>query len=417
MYRALNKRIGDQLREIQQTEAQQAKERFDLDIKCFDQIEALKAEHISRKAELETSQSQELIAEKERLAAKHERDKISLLEIQHSAEIKKLNKQHREQIRALKSQQEISLQQRYRNVDSALVASTIKITGASPSRSRQPGANSASISRAESNESMDRSESVAGGSVAGASVTANSHFLSNIKLAFQSTQEDEDEVADGNGSNQSIADKGKLALRSLQKKHTEALSCLVLALKEEMEDCQLSTQARLRELDDSHDLQVQSLRSEHEMELENIISIQEKEIAMEASVHEAELRMLIERRILNSVLDTVVDGIINIDPIGTIKRFNPAAEKMFGYKSSEVIDTNIRDLMPKSYSVEHDSYLNNYLTTGVKKVIGGSRRAFGLRKDRSTFPILLSVSEVKEDGAHLFTGIVRDLTEEVKITF
>ncbi len=69
--------------------------------------------------------------------------------------------------------------------------------------------------------------------------------------------------------------------------------------------------------------------------------------------------------------------------------------------------------MPENYSVEHDSYLTNYLTTGIKKVIGGSRRAFGLRKDKSTFPVLLSVSEVKEDGAHLFTGIIRDLTEEV----
>lgn len=54
-------------------EAQQAKERFDLDIKCFDEVEGLKADQITRKAELETSQNQEMIAEKERLAAKHER--------------------------------------------------------------------------------------------------------------------------------------------------------------------------------------------------------------------------------------------------------------------------------------------------------------------------------------------------------
>lgn len=375
----------------------------------------MKAEHISRKAELETSQNQELIAEKERLAAKHERDKVSLLEIQHSADIKKLNKMHREQIRALKSQQEIALQQRYRNIDSALVASTIKITGASPSRSRQPGTHSGAMSRAESTDSVDRAETDASGSVVGGSVVGGSrNLLSNVKMAFMSTQEDDEEGGEANGSNENVVDKGKMALKSLQKKHAEALSALILSLKEEMEDCQLSTQARLRELDDSHDLQLQSLRSDHEIELANIISIQEKEIAMEASVHEAELKMLIERRILNSVLDTVVDGIINIDPIGTISRFNPAAEKMFGYKASEVLGKNIRDFMPRSYSVEHDSYLNNYLTTGVKKVIGGSRRAFGLKKDGTEFPVLLSVSEVKEDGAHLFTGIVRDLTEEVK---
>jgi PAS domain S-box-containing protein len=272
------------------------------------------------------------------------------------------------------------------------------------------------MSRAESFESVDRGESDFGGSVVGGSVasrSANGLNISNIKIKFETTQEDEEERTDGAGSIDQIADKGKIALKALQKKHAEALSILILTLKQEMEDCQLSVQARLRDLDESHDLQLQSLRSDHEQELENITSIQEKEIAMEASVHDAELKMLVERRILNSVLDTVVDGIINIDPIGTIRRFNPAAEKMFGYSSAEVLGKNIRDMMPPNYSVEHDSYLTNYLTTGVKKVIGGSRRAFGLKKDGSHFPILLSVSEVKEDGVHLFTGIVRDLTEEV----
>ena len=86
-----------------------------------------------------------------------------------------------------------------------------------------------------------------------------------------------------------------------------------------------------------------------------------------------------------------------------------------GYKSAEVVGQNIRSLMPERFSVEHDSYLRNYMTTGIKKVIGGSRRGYGLKKDGTEFPILLSVSEVKEDGAHLFTGIVRDLTKEVAL--
>ena len=70
-------------------------------------------------------------------------------------------------------------------------------------------------------------------------------------------------------------------------------------------------------------------------------------------------------------------------------------------------------LMPSKIAVNHDTYLLNYLRTGVKKIIGIGRRVQGLRKDGTEFPLHLSVSELKEDGEHLFTGIARDLTKEV----
>jgi PAS domain S-box-containing protein len=85
-----------------------------------------------------------------------------------------------------------------------------------------------------------------------------------------------------------------------------------------------------------------------------------------------------------------------------------------GYKASEVIGINIYNLMPERFSRDHHIYLTNYLTTGIKKVIGsGGRRVFGLRKDGTEFPLHLTISELKDDDEHLFTGIARDLTEEV----
>ena len=53
------------------------------------------------------------------------------------------------------------------------------------------------------------------------------------------------------------------------------------------------------------------------------------------------------------------------------------------------------------------------MSTGVKKVIGIGRSVKGLRKDGTFFPLHLAVSEVIEGGLHLFTAIVRDLTEQV----
>ncbi|KAJ3302566.1 hypothetical protein HDV03_004882 [Kappamyces sp. JEL0829] len=86
---------------------------------------------------------------------------------------------------------------------------------------------------------------------------------------------------------------------------------------------------------------------------------------------------------------------------------------MFGYTSEELLESNanIKCLMPKRQADKHDTYLLNYLSTGVKKVIGSGQQVVGLRKDGTEFPIHLSISEVVEDGFHLFTAIVRDLTE------
>ena len=120
--------------------------------------------------------------------------------------------------------------------------------------------------------------------------------------------------------------------------------------------------------------------------------------------------MLVERRILNSVLGSVADGIINITTTGEITRFNQAAETIFGYEASEVIGKNVKMLMPMKYAQNHDSYLNNYMTTGIKSAVGGKARLLsGVKKDGQEFPLELKISEVKENDTHLFTGEIFNL--------
>jgi len=115
------------------------------------------------------------------------------------------------------------------------------------------------------------------------------------------------------------------------------------------------------------------------------------------------------------IINTVVDGIISIDSRGIVKDFNPSAERIFGYRSDEVIGRNINMLMPEPYSIEHDDYLHNFLTTGHKKIIGMSREVEGRRKDASVFPMDLAVNEMQIDGEHFFTGIVRDITDRRRV--
>lgn len=116
-----------------------------------------------------------------------------------------------------------------------------------------------------------------------------------------------------------------------------------------------------------------------------------------------------------SILETTVDAIITIDPKGIIRTFNKTAEKLFQYDSSEVIGKNVKILMPDPYKTEHDDYISHYHETGEKKIIGIGREVTGRRKDGTTFPMYLAVSEVKLPDQHIFTGIVRDISEQRRL--
>ncbi len=118
---------------------------------------------------------------------------------------------------------------------------------------------------------------------------------------------------------------------------------------------------------------------------------------------------------LRAVLNTAVDPIVTINSRGMIVDFNPAALRMFGYSESELVGQNVKMLMPSPYQDEHDQYLANYLATGQAKIIGIGREVIARRKDGSTFPIDLAVSEFRDGGGPMFTGIIRDITDRKEI--
>lgn len=125
--------------------------------------------------------------------------------------------------------------------------------------------------------------------------------------------------------------------------------------------------------------------------------------------------LLESREKVRSILDTVIDGIITINDHGIVQSFNPAAEKIFGYRADMVIGRNVKMLMPDPYAREHDGYLKNYMETHEARIIGAGREVTGLRRDGSTFPLDLAVSEMNLGDNKMFTGIVRDITERKKM--
>ena len=113
---------------------------------------------------------------------------------------------------------------------------------------------------------------------------------------------------------------------------------------------------------------------------------------------------------LAAIIDAVADPIITIDEAGTIATFSRSAEAVFGYAASEVLGQNLKLLMPEPERSRHDAYLRRYRETGIKHLIGTSRRVTAQRKDGSTFAAQLDVSEAWLDGRRIFAGIVRDLS-------
>jgi len=139
--------------------------------------------------------------------------------------------------------------------------------------------------------------------------------------------------------------------------------------------------------------------------------------ALAAGQHHGNIRLMLSEKVRSvvsatetAVLETMVDGVIIIDTKGLIQFINKSAERVFQYDRSQVLGKNIKTLMTHGDADRHDSYLQNYLRSGEAKIIGSGRRVQGRKRDGTTFPCYLSISETKMSGRHTFTGTVQDLT-------
>ncbi len=139
-------------------------------------------------------------------------------------------------------------------------------------------------------------------------------------------------------------------------------------------------------------------------------ALAEKQVLQQAMLDQ---RTEQEQRI-KAIVDTTVEAIVTISEQGIIESFNKAAESMFGYVADQVIGQNVRILMPEPVASQHDYFLQRYRETGERKVIGMSVEVTAKRVDNTTFPVLLSISEVQLPDERIFTGVLRDLTQQKK---
>ena len=122
----------------------------------------------------------------------------------------------------------------------------------------------------------------------------------------------------------------------------------------------------------------------------------------------------LKKNFISEILDAMPNSVITINDAGEILTFNKTCEKLFEFNSDEVIGKNVSMLMPEFHASRHDNYINKYLNTGVKKIIGIGREVYIQTKNKDVIPVYLSISETlsENDNVKVFIGSMIDLREQ-----
>jgi len=147
-------------------------------------------------------------------------------------------------------------------------------------------------------------------------------------------------------------------------------------------------------------------------------------LALDGSLHEwvgimtditkrkqAEEALRTSEKLTRSITETAADAIISIDSEGIILSWNKAAQQIFGYTSSEMINSNLNRILPEQHKNNHQNGLKRLKSGGKAKLLGKTVEIQGLRKDGTEFPIELSLTSWASEKQKHYTGIIRDITD------
>jgi diguanylate cyclase (GGDEF)-like protein/PAS domain S-box-containing protein len=136
---------------------------------------------------------------------------------------------------------------------------------------------------------------------------------------------------------------------------------------------------------------------------------------MQAKRNQAEVALLNNDIKLRSVIDGALDGIVTIDATGALVEFNPAAERIFGYKKEEVMGKQLSEvIVPPSLRNAHVTKHREFVLTGKKHIFDRRVELTAMRADGSEFPVELTLTSLQNDDETLVTGFIRDISLQKK---
>ncbi|ORZ40544.1 hypothetical protein BCR44DRAFT_1495893 [Catenaria anguillulae PL171] len=399
-----DKLAADQLRDTQQAELTHRKERFETESKSMAEIAAVNIDQLREMGELEHKQKLEMILLTD--ALEHAREKVQLLRLTglKHVELRKLKATHKGQLVQLVKQHKNMSSARQKKWRDGLGAELLKLAelNSEASASDSSMVSGKGLARDDSRSSVGSAESGMTGltGISGlsgmqsneggvAETVTSDDTEAEVKAAEEAVQQlMSEEYGKANALWTQMQDNQK----NMHARQKEDRRKLAYAHRDNMRATELAIKTRYEEMDLAHESERRDLRKSHDTAMSELVQFMHKEYLVNKSIRLADRKSLAERRLLGSVLNTVVDAVVSISPNGLITRFNLAAEKMFGYKAEEIIGQNVKIITPVAHAWKHDGYLKHYLKTGQRKIIGTGRQDFARRKDGSEFPVFLNLS-------------------------
>ncbi|ASP38466.1 hypothetical protein CHH28_07175 [Bacterioplanes sanyensis] len=113
-----------------------------------------------------------------------------------------------------------------------------------------------------------------------------------------------------------------------------------------------------------------------------------------------------------AVLDQAIDAVVTINEDNNIIYFNAAAERLWGYRSAEVLGKNVKMLVPEVHRGKHDQYVNANRNGGPDKVVGSSLDLETYHRDGHKLWVNLSLSKILTNGKVHYTAFLKDVTQQ-----
>jgi PAS domain S-box-containing protein len=116
-------------------------------------------------------------------------------------------------------------------------------------------------------------------------------------------------------------------------------------------------------------------------------------------------------QLFRTLAETAADAILTMDERSVISFANAAVHKILGYYPEELIGRRMTVLMPQRFRRQHRAGVRRYRATGEKRIPWSGVELLALHRDGREIPVEISFGEFVSGGEHIFTGIVRDVTE------
>ena len=144
--------------------------------------------------------------------------------------------------------------------------------------------------------------------------------------------------------------------------------------------------------------------------------IRELNDTLERRVDERTKEVVLAKERLDGIISIAADGIISIDDDQRITIFNKGAEEIFGWKRDEILGLPLDTLIPEGLRPIHREHVATFAAETAKaRRMAERREVFGLRKNGEQFPAEAAISKLRQESGHIFTVIIRDISERVRV--